>query len=114
MGIDTDSMYASYYTQAAQNAQTTAGTSSLEHSLGSVDKLNDDELMGACKSFESYLVEQVYKGMEKTVMKDDEKENEYLTYFGDTLIKEYARLTTESSSLGLAKQLYDSIKNNQA
>jgi len=113
VGFDTSSVYSSYFAQTAQDALSATGASSLENSLSSINTQTDDEqLMQACKSFESYMVEQIYKGMEKTIMKDEEEENEYLSCFGDTLIQEYARLTTESNSLGLAQQLYDSVKNN--
>lgn len=112
VNLDTNSLYSSYFTQTTQNALSASGTSSLESSLSGLSKDTDDEtLMEACKSFETYLVEQVYKEMEKTV-KDEEDENEYLACFGDTLIEEYAKATTESGSLGLAQKLYESIKNN--
>lgn len=74
---------------------------------------SDEELMEACKGFESYLLEQVFKGMEKTVMKDeDEKENDYLTQFGDMLYEKYAEDTAENQSVGIAQMLYDSMKRN--
>lgn len=111
--IDTSSFYSSYFAQTAQNTLSTSSTSSLESSLSSISEdTDDDTLLEACKSFETYLVEQVYKEMENSVKQEDEDENEYLSYFGDTLIEEYAKATTESGSLGLAQKLYDSIKNN--
>ena len=110
--IDTSSMYSSYLTQTAQSTLSASSASSLENKLGGISKDTDDEsLMEACKGFETYLVEQVYKEMEKSV-KEDEDENEYLAYFGDTLIEAYAKATTESGSLGLAQKMYESIKNN--
>ncbi len=73
----------------------------------------DQELMDACKSFESYLIEQVFKNMEKTVLKDEDKEeNDYLAQFGDMLQEEYAEQTTESGNLGIAQMLYESMKRN--
>lgn len=110
--IDTNSMYSSYLTQTAQNTLSTSSSSSLESKLGGISGDTDDEtLMEACKGFETYLVEQVYKEMEKSV-KDEEDENEYLAYFGDMLIEEYAKATTESGSLGLAQKMYESMKRN--
>ena len=47
-----------------------------------------------------------------TVHAEEEEENEYLSCFGDTLIEEYAKATTESGSLGLAQKLFESIKSN--
>lgn len=73
----------------------------------------DEELMDACKSFESYMLEQVFKSMESTVPKSEEEENnEYLSQFGDMLYEEYAEDATESQSFGLAQMLYDSMKRN--
>lgn len=85
-------------------------TSTLNNSNAS-----DEDLMKACKSFESYLLEQCFKGLEKTVMKnEDEEENPYLTQFGDMLYEEYANDATEKQSLGLAQMLYESMKRNTA
>ena len=68
-------------------------TNGLEGTLGSFDKTKatDDEMMNACKEFEAYMIEQVYKSMEKTIIKADEDENEYETYFGDMRIQKYAQ-----------------------
>ncbi len=112
MAIDTNSMFSSYLTTQTGNALSSSKTSSLEGTLGKLSSDTDDEtLMEACKGFETYLVEQVYKEMEKSV-KEEEEESEYLSCFGDTLIEEYAKATTESGSLGLAQKLFESIKSN--
>ncbi|HHU71006.1 MAG TPA: hypothetical protein GXZ21_03100 [Clostridiales bacterium] len=71
----------------------------------------DDELMEACKSFESYLLTQVMKSMEKTIPGREDK-GPYLEQFGDFLYDEYAKAATESQSLGIAQMLYESIKRN--
>lgn len=73
----------------------------------------DEELMEACKSFEAYLLEQAFKGMEKTVMKDnEEEENEYLAQFSDKIYEEYAKEATKGQGLGLAQMLFESMKRN--
>ena len=92
----------------ANNTQTDKITSTLNNKAAT-----DKDLMDACKSFESYLLEQVFKGMEKTVLKDeDEEQNDYLAQFGDIQYEEYAKQATESGSLGIAQMLYDSMKRN--
>lgn len=107
VNLDTNSMLSSWLTKTG-----TAENTSLEGTLKGLSSETDDAaLLEACKSFETYLVEQVYKEMEKTVG-DEEDENEYLACFGDTLIQEYAKATTESGSLGLAQKLYESMKKN--
>jgi flagellar protein FlgJ len=72
----------------------------------------DEELMEACKSFEAYLLEQAFKGMEKTIIKDEENQNEYLTQFSDSLYEEYAKEATKAQGIGLAQMLYESMKRN--
>ena len=93
-------------------AQTQTG--GLESTLGSIDKTKatDDEMMNACKEFEAYMIEQVYKSMEKTIIKADEDENEYETYFGDMRIQQYAKSVVDQGGVGLAQQLYEAMKRN--
>lgn len=87
-------------------------TDSIKSTLNN-SSASDEELMEACKGFESYLMEQVYKSMESTVDKSEEEENDdYLNQFGDMLYEEYAKQTTESQSTGIAQMLFDSMKRN--
>ena len=108
MSISIDS-----YSQFLMNKNTTVDRSResmLEEKLKS-KPATDEELMEVCKSFESYLLEQVMKGMEKTIP-SEEKKNTYLEYFGDMLYQEYAKSATENQGLGLAQMLYESMKRN--
>lgn len=105
--LDVSSMYDTY---ASSISSTSA--SSLKDSLESVNQDSDDEeLMNACKSFESYFVQKIIQQAEETVKSDDE-EGEYLKYFGDTLTQAYADAITDSGEIGLAQQLYDSMKQS--
>lgn len=105
--LDVSSMYDTY---ASSISSTSA--SSLKDSLESVNHDSDDEeLMNACKSFESYFVQKIIQQAEETVKSDDE-EGEYLKYFGDTLTQAYADAITDSGEIGLAQQLYDSMKQS--
>lgn len=88
-----------------------AKTESIKAALNK-SNASDEELMEACKSFEAYLLEQVFKGMEKTILKDEEKENDYLMQFSDMLYEEYAKEATKSQGIGLAQMLYESMKRN--
>lgn len=97
-------------TAAYNNSKTQARATELTTKLTSGAEGTDEELMDACKSFESYLLEQVMKSAEKTIMKADDEENEYLSMFKDNMFQEYARMITESGQIGLAKQLYESMK----
>jgi len=108
ISIGTDSSFYSISNALGNTVNTDKITSTLKNG-----EATDAELMDACKSFESYLLEQVFKGMEKTVMKDEEEEeNDYLTQFGDMLYEEYAEQASESGNLGIAQMLYESMKRN--
>ena len=105
--LDTSSLYHTY-SQVAQSSN----ASLLQGTLGSVNgETSDEQLMEACKSFESYFVQQVLEETKKALVgKDEEEEGEYMQYFGDILTEQYANQITESGSIGLAKQLYESVK----
>ncbi|NLY48494.1 MAG: hypothetical protein GX059_05680 [Clostridiales bacterium] len=108
MNIDSNSLHMMKGTLAAGNSK----LSDLEERLKN-KPATDEELMEACKSFEAYLLEQVMKGMEKTIPYDEEeKENPYLDYFGDMLYQEYAKSAAENQGLGIAQMLYESLKRN--
>lgn len=89
-------------------------TESLSSSISNVnpEEATDEELMSACKSFETYFLEQIFKEMKKTVH-SSEDDNDYMKYFGDTLIEKYAENATESGQIGLAKQLYDAMSSTR-
>lgn len=73
----------------------------------------DEEIMDACKQFESYFTEQVFKALQKMVPESEENSNEYMKYFGDTLIQEYASAATnQGDGLGIAQMLYEQMKRN--
>ncbi len=90
-----------------------SGIKKLESKLkdNNIDKMPDEDLMEACKSFETYFVEQVVKAMRKTVP-NSEEENDYMNYFGDMLYQKYSENITESGELGIAQMLYESMKRS--
>lgn len=79
-------------------------------------KATDDELMSACREFESYFLEQVFKGMEKMVPKSDNDSSYTSTikeYYQDELIKQYASdAANQGEGLGIAQMLYEQMKRN--
>ena len=86
------------------------------------DKLNTDysnatekELMDACKQFEAYFLEQMFKEMGKTVMKTESSDaptSNLVDFFKDNALQELATQSTETNSLGLAQMLYEQMKRN--
>ena len=81
-------------------------------------KDDDDALCDACKQFEAYLWEQVYKEMEKTakVFSDDNEEEGYaanmVDTFKDTVIQKLSEQTASEKSNSLAQLLYEQAKRN--
>lgn len=75
----------------------------------------DEEMLDACKEFETYLWEQVIKSMKSAseVFSDGEKSPE-VDYFMDTAITKTAEQMTEQSlgSNSLAMQMYEQMKRN--
>lgn len=97
--------------------QQNSGDSKAEKLQGKLSGINgketsDEEMMEVCKEFEAYLVEQVMKRMKDAMTDSEEEENEYLSYFGDMMYQEYANQIAQNGELGLAQQLYESMKRN--
>ena len=103
--LDISSLYDTY----SYNLNSVSG-SSLQNNLNSVGSSSDDEkLMEVCKDFESYFVKKMIEEAKKTLNNEDEQ-GEYMQYFSDTLNQTYADAIADSGSLGLANQLYESMK----
>lgn len=74
---------------------------------------DDEQLMDACKQFESYFVEQMFKEMQKTVPETDysfQSTGTMVDYYKDNMLQELASMSTESGGLGLAQMLYEQMK----
>lgn len=99
-----------YQTQVSQS------TSKLESELETdYTQATNDELMDACKEFEAYFVEQMFKEMMKTIP-ESETTSSYtsnlMDYYKDSMVQEIASDSTEQNSLGLAQMLYEQMKRN--
>lgn len=106
------SMYSDVYANAANQS-----ASKLQDKLQSTAKnaTTDDELMDACKQFESYFIEQMYKAMVKTIPQNEETSGSTSTlmdYYKDQMVQSIADQTTEQSSFGLAQMLYEQMRRN--
>lgn len=93
--------------QKVQDAKNAGGTEKTQE---------DDALFDACKQFEAYLWEQVYKEMQKTVDLFGDDENGYASnmvdYFKDTVIQQISEQTATQGSNSLAQMLYEQAKIN--
>ena len=76
----------------------------------------DAELLDACKQFEAYLWEQVYKEMQKAVDLFGDDEDGYASnmvdYFKDDVIQKLSEQTATQGSNSLAQMLYEQAKIN--
>ncbi|MCH5267129.1 MAG: rod-binding protein [Lachnospiraceae bacterium] len=105
---DVSSIYDTY----SQSMQSTSGASA-QSALSAVNEnTTDEELMDACKGFESYFVQKIIEKARKMVESDEEDKDEYLEMFGDTLNQAYADKIVEGGGIGIAQQLYDSMKRD--
>lgn len=91
-------------------------TSKLENKLNTgMTKATDEELMDACKQFEAYFLEQMFKSMVKTIPKNEEmsgSSSALMDYYTDEMVQQLATDSTEQNSLGLAQMLFEQMKRN--
>lgn len=108
---DVASMYGSTYANAANQT-----ANKLQNTLDGVKgTASKDELMDACRQFEAYFVEQMFKSMMKTVPSEGNTSNYTSTmmdYYKDQMIQTMAAETTNQNSIGLAQMLYEQMKRN--
>lgn len=115
MDITGLSDYTNYMVEA--NSDT---TEELKNKINQAAEADDEELLEVCKEFESYLWEQVLKGMEKTakIFGDDSEEEGYagnmVDVFKDTALQEIAKEVTADTEgpNSLAQILYEQMKRN--
>ena len=110
--MDIGSLYSDYLTSTATKS------SNLERTLrGDHREKSDDELLDACKQFEAYFYEQVFKNMEKAMVPSDDSDPNHtlVDYYKENLIAEYSRNLVDQDGGGgntLAQQLYEQMKRN--
>lgn len=112
MSISVDTYFTNYSADAAD-----AAASKLTNTLESAE--TDEETLEACRQFESYMIEQMFKNMREatkvlTEDEDEEEGNEYLDMFSDNYYQAIAEsMVNSGQGLGIAEQLYNSIKLQQ-
>ena len=105
-------VYTEYLNQQTDNVSTKKmqDTVSKDYSGAS-----DAELLDVCKQFEAYFMEQVFKQMEKTIIKDESSSGTstaLVDYFKDSALQELTKTSTETQGLGIAQMLYEQMKRN--
>lgn len=104
--------YSTYLTQQIEDTQAAKMQSMVSKDY---TKATDDELKDVCKQFEAYFLEQVFKQMEKTVIKNEEASGSttaLVDYFKDSAIADLATQSTQTQGLGIAEMLYEQMKRN--
>lgn len=111
MSISLDSI-----TSYLDNAKSTSQTADVEKTLSSdLSTASDDELMDACKSFETYLIEQVVKEMEKTVQDDEDGDSsmsQMTDFYKDQMVETVSEQIAEQNGNTFAQTMYDQMKRN--
>ena len=106
----------SYYSDIMATQAQTAQSQKLQQTVsGDYSNATSEELMEACKQFEAYFLEQMFKEMEKTIPNQDDGDastQRLVDYFKDSSIQQLAADSTENNSLGLAQMLYEQMKRN--
>ena len=77
----------------------------------------DEEMLSACKEFESYLWEQVLKSMKSaSEVFNTEEDDQKVSYFKETAMADIAKQITDQNlgSNSLAMQMYEQMKRNRA
>lgn len=110
-GLNTD--YQNYLTKSS------AATAKMDQIKNTdYENATDEELMDACKQFEEYFVEMTLKEVFKTVdlFGMGESTSSAMStskdLMKDSIVQGLAEKLTEESNLGLAQQLYESMKRN--
>lgn len=111
MDIGNISGYNDIYANAASQQ-----ASRLESQLKSdYSQSTEEELMDACKQFEAYFLEQMFKEMVKTIPTSEGSSastSNMLDYYKEQMIQKIAEDSTEQNSLGLAQMLFEQMKRN--
>ncbi len=102
---------------AATAAKSTTAAKLEEQLKTGYGNASDEELMDACKQFEAYFLEQMFKAMQKTVPNYSSEgmtgaSSNMMDYYKEQMIQQVAADATEQSSLGLAQMLYEQMKRN--
>ena len=116
--MDLTGLSASALTEYAANETQFASGTALKNKLQNVnDNTSDKELMEACKSFEAYFLEQIFKEMYKSVDSlkpetGDHATNTLVEYFRNETLQDVCATSVENQSNGFAQMLYENLKRN--
>ncbi|MCR5595129.1 MAG: hypothetical protein K6G12_04730 [Lachnospiraceae bacterium] len=107
-----------YGTSLLNTTQSNAISDAMTSKVRNVNSDSTDaELLEACKQFEAYLWEQVYKNADKTAnLFGTQSEGSYagnmVNMFSDNLVQEVSKMSVGEGDNSLAMRLYEQLKRN--
>lgn len=113
--MDISGLSSTYTDYLSQQAESVSGKKLQDTVSKDYSEATDEELLDVCKQFESYFMEQVFKQMEKTIIKDESSSGSstaLVDYFKDSALQELTKTSTETQGLGIAQMLYEQMKRN--
>lgn len=115
--VDIDGLSVDAYRSFQAREIANANIDKLKNNLtatGQNKDATDEELMDACKQFEAYFLEQIFKQMYKSVEaingESTDPQASLVSYFRDSTISDIASTSVDTQSNGLAQMLYESMK----
>ncbi len=114
-----DGMNADAYRDLQLSEMAGAKNEQLKEDLSRVSKnqASDEELMDACKQFEAYFMEQIYKQMVKSVEaingESTDPQSSLVSFFRDSTLSDIAKTSVDTQGGSLANTLYESMKRNR-
>ena len=115
-GLDVGGLNAQAISEYAMQESKNATAAALQQKTSSINRhSSDDELWEACKSFEAYFLEQMFKEMQKSVdaWKPESSDNSTSTlvdFFKDQTLQEVCNTSAETQSNGFAQMLYENMR----
>ena len=115
-GLDVKGLNATAITEYAMQESKNASAAAIQQKGQSLSKASSkDELWEACKSFEAYFLEQMFKEMQKSVdaMKPESSDNATSTlvdFFKDQTLQDICATSADTQSNGFAQMLYENMK----
>lgn len=100
-----------------KNAAAANNAASLQNSLQGISSdSTEEELLQACKDFESYFVEEILKEVKENLTDDDEEEDSSIStltdFHMDSVIELMADELVDEVGMNFTQQLYEQMKRN--
>ena len=100
-----------------KNAAAANDATSLQNSLQGISSdSTEEELLQACKDFESYFVEEIIKEVKENLTDDEEEEDSSIStltdFHMDSVIELMADELVDEVGMNFTQQLYEQMKRN--